>query len=281
LTLISCDAVSQNKVSGIVIDDIEKVTIPGAIIEEIGTANRVVTNQEGVFQINTLHDTCTLSFSWIGYSTKTIKITNDTSISIVLELWDYKAKWITIGTSYEVVNSVYGISISNGMDEKPLIHFEDLRADVLYKIDGQTDFNKDYSLRGKLSWNHPYKRISLASIEYLQSNFNNAGFIHKDINLSGMIGINWAQLNVKIGYQELNSYNNFGPSIGFQKSHYKPRLYYGFLMGYYFDYFTYNMYLQGFIYKNKLSLRLSYDRIEEFDFINVGFNYTFDHNNNR
>jgi hypothetical protein len=66
----------------------------------------------------------------------------------------YYTKWLTIGTEYEGINSGFGLSVSNGFDEQPIIHFEDISTNILYKVRAQTNFNKDYSFDANLAWNN-------------------------------------------------------------------------------------------------------------------------------
>jgi hypothetical protein len=89
------------------------------------------------------------------------------------------------------------------------------------------------------------------------------------------------ELKFNVGHQSLNDNLNFGTEVGFQIGYYRAKMYYGVMIGYWFDYYTYKVYLQSFIYKRKLSLRCSYDRIDKYDFLNIGLNYTFNRRNNK
>jgi hypothetical protein len=188
----------------------------------------------------------------------------------------YATKWMTIGVNTDLINSVYGILISNGYDERPLIHFEDFSEHLIYKFTGQTDFKKDYSFGANLSWKYPCKYLVLTTIEYIQSNYEIKDLFHRDINLSAMTWIKFLQsgLTLKIGHQTVNSNRNFGVNLGLQKVLIYKLIYSGFSVGYYGDYFAYSIYAQGFVYKHNLGLRVGYDRIDKYDFLNLGLNFT-------
>ncbi|RLD52840.1 MAG: hypothetical protein DRI94_01820 [Bacteroidetes bacterium] len=274
--ILTLNIFSQSEVTG-VIKDFEGNYLPSAYIQEVGTKNEVVSSEKGKFVINTIKDTCLISFSWIGLETKTIKVNNDTSVNIILEVWDYESKWITIGSNYDVMNSTFGFLVSNGFDEHPIIHFEDFTESWVYKISGSTDFRNDYSFGVKISCDYFMRYVYMPTVEYSKIWYSSNNFQLYNINLTVGEYIRFidAPILLKLGYQTLNEFKNFGVGLGLQKSHRKPDLYYGVMVSYWVDYFVYKLYFQSFIYKHKLSIKTNYERIQNFDFFNIGFNYTF------
>lgn len=272
--LLTINSFSQRKVSGIIIFS-DGTELVGARILEVGTNNETIANQEGKFSLKTIKDTCLLDFSFIGLETKTIKITNDTSINLTLEIQHYEYHWITIGTNYDVINSTFGCSISNGLDENPLIDFEEFSDDWMYKISGSTDFRKDYSFETKITYKYLRLLRVQPSIEYIHTNYWTKNYKFSDLNMSIGYWLKRIQSDLKIqfGYQTLNDFNNFGAGVGLQK---RIKIFYcGFMVGYRFDYYTYEIYSQCFIYKHTISLRANYERLDDYDFFTIGLAYSF------
>ena len=115
----------------------------------------------------------------------------------------------------------------------------------------------------------------MASIEYFQKDFETIDFFHRDANVSAELYIRLItqfRLITKLGFQQLNESKNFGTTIGLQKR--IDKIYFGLQGGYYFDYFTYSIYAQGFLFKTT-SLRLVYDKIDNADFLNIGLHHSF------
>ena len=188
LTLLSFEAFSQRKVSG-VITEIYGDTIVYAVILEVGTENKTISDINGIFNITTLNNTCSLSFSSIGLASKTVRITQDTTINIVLEYGWYDTKWLSAGVKYDVNNSLFGLTFSNGYDEMPLIHFEDFSDRVIYKVNVQTNFHKDYSFGANLGWKYPFtpriRRLSLLSAGYQEYRYPSKDFFHRGLFSAG------------------------------------------------------------------------------------------------
>jgi hypothetical protein len=81
----------KRNVSGYVFDELNMPLI-GASILETGTANGVITNFDGWFELHTTKDTTELRIFSIGMFTETIKITSDTIITVFLQP-DWSACW--------------------------------------------------------------------------------------------------------------------------------------------------------------------------------------------
>jgi len=275
LTLISSISYSQRKVTGIVYSKQDNEKLGFVKIQELGTDNFTNSNLDGTFTINTLNDTCTLNFSFVGLVPKNVKIQSDTIIDIKLPIPNYRTNWFTIGTNYHVINSFFGFSLSNGLDEQPLIHFESFSSDFMYKISGQTNFKNDYSYNGQLAWKYPIRKVYKTSIEYSKTKFTTINFNCQNISFTNEFVIPrmfHTGLITKLEYQKLNDKNNFGINLGLENVIYKTYL--GFIVGYYFGYFNYKLFIQRFLYKQFISFRFDYERIDSFDFANIGIHFT-------
>lgn len=187
-----------------------------------------------------------------------------------------RAKWITIGTLYDFESNVVGLELSNGYDERPLIHFEDFFEDFVFKVKGKTNLEKDYSYGFNFGWKYP-RYLSLIAIEYVEDNYYKRDFQHRDVNINAETWIKSSDLvaSLKVGFKNLNNNTNFGADIGLNSILIPYKLYFGISGGYYFDYFTYGAFVRGFIYKKIVSVNFDYDRIEKYNFINVGLGLTF------
>jgi len=282
ILLIPLEMYSQHLVQGVV-KDIDGIEIPGVMIVENGTQHDTTTNFIGRFELETTHDTCTIEFSWIGYESQHFVITQDTTIEVTLEIYNpYNTRWLTFGADYELYNSVFGIQISNGFDEEPLIHFEDFQDDIVFKAYASTDFNKSYSYSGEIGLSHTHIRYVIRfSLGYSVLNFETKDLFHKDLFISTKIGyLKNTVLLFKTGYQELQGEKNFGINLGFEQV--ARNIYFGYYSGYYFDYFIHSIYFQFCIPGNSLlSFRTVYNRLDKFNILNFGINYSFVRNNNR
>ena len=280
LTIISTEAFSQILVQG-KIRDINGEAIPGALINEIGTENKTISDLEGNFSLKTNQDSCSVSFSFIGLEIKTINFTKDSLINVTLEFGNYyNTRWLTFGTNYEFFNSVIGLQISNGVDEEPLIHFEDFQDNILIKVHGQYDLNTNY-LYGAEIGASTLRYIGRTTLKYDVINFENSEIFLTDINLTSRIRyFRNTGLIFRAGYQKYNNNENFGFGLGLEQK--GRNVYFGFNSIYYFDYFYHEAYLQFRIpTKNFISFRTVYKRIDNKNMISVGLNYSFVRNNNR
>lgn len=185
-------------------------------------------------------------------------------------------KWVNIGAQDDLINNVYGFSISNGFDERPLFHFEDMPEDLLFKILGNTDLGKSYSFAADLAFQYPIKRISMFSAGYRQLKYPQNKLFERDIYLSAMSYLNKIDLELilNIGYKDLNDSKNVGAELGIQKVLIYQKLYSKAVFGYYKDYWIYSGFIEGFIYRHTVGLKLSYNRIDTYDFLTLGFSLT-------
>jgi len=76
---------AQNiQITGKVTDNNSGATLPGVAVMEKGTANGTVTNRDGIYQIEAGLNS-TLSFSFVGYSTKEVAVEGRNQLNVVLE----------------------------------------------------------------------------------------------------------------------------------------------------------------------------------------------------
>ena len=316
-TFLAFNAFAQRNVSGVIVDVFngEEQEFAGVNIREAETDNMVNTDVDGKFHLTTRYDTCSLNISFIGYISQTVMITQDTVIHIVLELeesysdeivltghtwWEYHCRDIvSVGAKYDAVNTMLGMTVSNGYDELRLLPY--FRNDrFVYLMNFQTNFDRDYMFGIKTGWmmyrwvipgyyfprkEYRYqshiKHSTFISAGYLHYYYPSKDFIYHDMHVSALFFLKYNfALNVKTGYQTLNNYQNWGISTEFQKTFgfLKPGLSVGISAGYYFDYFIYSINLQGIYFSEKkvrVGMKLAFEKIDRYDFLNVGFNYFF------
>ena len=289
LTLPAWDVFSQRNVSGVISD--EEDILWSVHIHEEGTDNRNNSELDGTFLFITTNDTCALTFSWAGYLPKTIEITQDTTLHVVLEQdtieLDYVqiplpsrgtvrkkkyTKLFSVGANLEAFNSMTGLVFSNGYDELPLIHFEDFHDRVIYKTNVQTNFQRDYVFGANVGWVYPLRNLLFVSAGYRQYQYPSKSFSHRDVHVSAARYFKNILLEVQTGYQTLNDSHHWGASAVLQKQVVNYRLLVGVSAGYYFDYPTCSVFVQGRLPKY-ISYRLTYDRIDNCNFFNVGLNF--------
>jgi hypothetical protein len=281
LTFIHVQAFSQITIQGKV-KDINGEGLPGAIIHEIGTDNKANADIEGNFLIKTVKDSCSIRFSYLGLESKAIVFTKDQIVEVTLEIRDYSFRWFTIGANYDPYNTVYGLQLSNGFDENPLIHFEDFDDNFLIKIQGQTDLKANYSYGAEIGWAlFPISFMPRLSLGYSVQNFESSNLFLRDFNLSSGIGyFRNSLILIKVGYQELQRESNLGLTLGIEQSF--KNLYLGYSFGYYFDYFNQSAYLQlGHYSEGLYSFRAAYNRVNDYNLLTLGVHYTLLRNNNR
>jgi hypothetical protein len=176
------------------------------------------------------------------------------------EFVDDKIKYFTIAGNSDVLNSLNGITISNGIDEKPLLHFEDLNNNCLYKVCAQSDFMENYSIDLRLGWNLPSRRlhfitINLLSIDYIQKKIDDGLLYHRNLNLTTEILVKPLPFIIitKGGVNEINTKNYYGGEIGIRKSW--REIYLQTTFGFYSKFKTLSAVTECNIYKNSLFLR--------------------------
>ncbi len=188
----------------------------------------------------------------------------------------YNTKWLTIGVQHDFISSTFGLQISNGYDERPLIHFEDFSEDFVFKLQGNTDFNKDYSYGISAGWKYP-RYLSLLAVEFYKYNYPTRDFDFINFNISAETFIKNTGIiaKLKLGYHDLNNENNIGLELGLSNIFIYQKLYAGLTTGYYFDYFTYSAFIKSFVYKKLVGIEFGYENIDKYDFLKAGLTFTF------
>jgi len=84
LTLFNLSAQQKQLISGNIMD-INNIPIPGVnILEESNPRNGTVSDFDGNFAIS-ITPNSTLTFSYVGYETQSVKITTETTLKIILQ----------------------------------------------------------------------------------------------------------------------------------------------------------------------------------------------------
>lgn len=187
LTALIChESYSQIRVKGRVYAKEDNEFLPGVIIQEWNTGNRDTTDMEGFFDFFLKLDSAVVLFHALGLKSEHVIVTKDTTLNVYLGWYDWYSKRISVGTSYDFANNVFGFSLGNGFDEFPLYHFEDFEERWLLKLTGNTDFNQDYGYGVKLGWTYLFRFFHVASIETRKLHYteNNFEFTEANLNLS-------------------------------------------------------------------------------------------------
>jgi len=297
--LLVFDIFPQRNVSGVVFDDFGEPMI-GIQIIEVGTRNGAISNFDGEFNITTSKDITSLRFDFLGMLSQTVEITQDTILNIALEqdtvllnsiLLEQNTRWrsINVGIDYDFANSLFGLSFNNGYHQRGLAWCGCMipRRHFLYKVNAQTNFESDYSFGASLMWNRSNSRFlnrllwhTTPSIGFQQYNLPSQDFFLRDISLSSFVYTRLPiDFTLKVSNQTLNDFNNWGGAVGLQRRFRYSSFYFGLIghygasVGYYFDYLTYSAFLRGQIGWSSFSYQLTYDRINNHNFFNIGLTY--------
>lgn len=93
--IIGFSARGQETIKGLVYD--KTGPTPGVLVTETGTDNKVMTDAKGEFEIKTKLTRPTLTFTFIGFHTRTIKIKKNKFLKVKIK-WD-KPKYKDIARS--------------------------------------------------------------------------------------------------------------------------------------------------------------------------------------
>ena len=263
---------SQIQIKGFVHAD--GLPLPLANIIEDETKNTAQTDYDGWFELTTINKPSTITIHYIGYESESIEVNKDTIVYVILKGYSNDAHWLSFGGSFEAINSVFGIQVSNGSDEEPLIHFEDFQDDILIKVYGQTDFNRNYSYGAEIGVTAT-KNIGRTTLKYDVINYEQNKLFLKDFNLTSKL-TNFGNFGVifRMGYEKFNERNRFGVGGGLQ--HIWNNFYLCINSRYYFGYFHHEAYLQMTIPSNNMfSFKTVYSRIDDKIILSLGLNYTF------
>lgn len=274
LVIVSFQVSSQNLVKGTVFDSHDDSMVPGAEIVELGSSNSTRSDLNGLFELTTSSDSSVLLISFIGYNPQKIIITSDTTLVVDLFYDFYNTRWLSFGANYGILNQVFGFQLSNGVDEEPLIHFEDFQDNILIKLHGQTDYTDDYSYGGEFGF-YLLGPIGRTTLKYDRINFEESGLFLTDLNLTSRIRyFKNTGLILRTGYQKLDGNETYGLGLGFEQD--SQNFHFGLNSRYYFDYFHHEMYFQFIIpSKDLLTFRTVYNRIDSTGLLTAGINYAF------
>ena len=109
LMLLSIGASAQDKitVTGTVVDD-NGETIIGASIMEVGTTNGTVTDFDGNFKIQVKNENAQLRISYVGFTTKTVKVTKGKMEIVISEDSKTLTEVVVVGYGAQKKESVIG-----------------------------------------------------------------------------------------------------------------------------------------------------------------------------
>ena len=100
LLLLPFCAIAQNKVEGTVLDNVSGQPIPGVNVKIEGGTTGVSTDFDGKFQFANVKPTDVLSISYMGYTTKSVTVGNQTSLTIKLEEDSNQLKEVVVQVGY-------------------------------------------------------------------------------------------------------------------------------------------------------------------------------------
>ncbi|CAN1570577.1 CirA Outer membrane receptor proteins, mostly Fe transport [Flavobacteriaceae bacterium] len=100
LLLLPFFAIAQNKVEGMVVDNATGLPIPGVNVKIEGSASGASTGFDGKFQLTNVKPTDVLSISYMGYSTRTITVGSQTSLTIKLQEDSNQLKEVVVQVGY-------------------------------------------------------------------------------------------------------------------------------------------------------------------------------------
>jgi len=100
LLLLPFFAIAQNKVEGTVVDNATGLPIPGVNVKIEGSSTGASTGFDGKFQLSNVKPTDVLSISYMGYSTRTVVVGSQTSLTIKLQEDSNQLKEVVVQVGY-------------------------------------------------------------------------------------------------------------------------------------------------------------------------------------
>jgi TonB-linked SusC/RagA family outer membrane protein len=100
LLLLPFCAIAQNKVEGTVLDNVSGQPIPGVNVKIEGSATGASTGFDGKFQLTNVKPTDVLNISYMGFTTKTVVVGSQTSITIKLQEDSNQLKEVVVQVGY-------------------------------------------------------------------------------------------------------------------------------------------------------------------------------------
>jgi len=226
-----------------------------------------------------------LEISLFGLDSRLVKISSSGEVrksAIVYRPPPPPPRVITniIGINYDIANSLYGVSFT-----------QSFRGRFGYGLLAQSNFSNDYVLGGSVGINSPFQhswhfwRIHRLSLNYMYKNLSdNIEFNFQRISIKGYTSLrhrhrHLVRLFVEPTFQTLNDNSNVGLTLGLDRNfrlrnRWVRTVNIGLSAGYFNDYWTYSIGAHFPISRN-FGLRLMYDRIDRYDFFNIGLTYRF------
>src|SRR6187402_2914828 len=93
-------AMAQNKVEGTVLDNASGQPIPGVNVKVEGSTNGTSTNFDGKFQLNNVKPNDVLNISYMGYTTRSIPVGSQSSLTIKLQEDSNQLKEVVVQVGY-------------------------------------------------------------------------------------------------------------------------------------------------------------------------------------
>lgn len=282
-------SISQHTVTGRVVCCNTMTPILSIDVSELNAFSLTSVGAKGEFGLVTTRDSVVIVISGSGnsgilYEEVEILVVSDTTLDLCLntsgviyELIDMRGrKWLTLGFSFDFTSGMVGVTFGNGLDERALIHFEDISNKLLFKGAVQSDFNENYAFTGALAI-----RNSLAPIDprLMFRHHHFPKHVHSYNSLIFTTGFRMKPgfveliLNVAGGYQTLNKYSNPGGQLGLECALHSLGMHFGVTHGYWSDYSTWQLFMKGFLIKNRLTAGVNWEQINLFKMLNVSLTF--------
>jgi len=281
-------AISQNQISGYIIDDIEKFPVPGVVVKELGTNNSAVSNGDGYFLLQYEIDTSSLKFSSLGYLSDTIEHTTRDSVIIYL-IQDIKGlEEIEIMPEVLYTPQII-IGYSGGFRYSPYgIHLGFFVTD-LFKIPFYLILNS--GIQGNFEGNLKYKlelyRINAFRINGIKLDlfgkfrkvdlliYGNE-FISEELLFALEPNKNNRRLSLGLGTQTLHDgedyFSNFGVFAGLSIPMYKG-IFASYKIYFWQEYWQHDVYLDKSFFGNDLHFRVGYENLRSYSEIYSSLTY--------
>ena len=212
--LISFKTLSQQKITGVILDSLTNEPIVGVSIIELNAKSCSISNDEGEFEILVNEVSTTLIFSHVSYNKKRIRITNNDSKNIKLSLAIIQLPEIKTGNpAISLLNSVINKAVSD--TNKRTFHkafyqrvstqngkYTKLQEMFMNVSWGQLGVDKWQPLNARFAQidGQDYKNPNISILSFL-----NSGVIHKRTNFP-LNDVNIAEI-----YEyKIKQYINFG-----------------------------------------------------------------------
>ncbi|RLD35921.1 MAG: TonB-dependent receptor, partial [Bacteroidetes bacterium] len=126
LVVLSGSLYAQERtITGKVTDVSDGSSLPGVNIAVVGTAQGTITDMDGIFSIKLSGDNASLSFSFMGYTTKTIAVGSQTNINVTLEASDVGLEEVVVvgyGTMKKenLTGAVATVDVVKALEARPI-----------------------------------------------------------------------------------------------------------------------------------------------------------------